>query len=74
MKAYRVSIGLYPGILIGIRTYEQEDVQERRKHLDRALLRKPHDMHDQPFRKLVQHKYNQRHDRDGFKGPAHTRL
>ena len=26
MKAYRVSIGLYPGVLIGIRTYEQEDV------------------------------------------------
>ena len=26
MKAYRVSIGLYPGILIGIRTYEPEDV------------------------------------------------
>jgi len=26
MKAWRVSIGLYPGILIGIRSYEQEDV------------------------------------------------
>ena len=26
MKAYRVSIGFYPGVLIGIRTYEQEDV------------------------------------------------
>ena len=26
MKAWRVSVGLYPGILIGIRSYEQEDV------------------------------------------------
>jgi len=26
MKAYRISIGLYPGVLIGIRTYEQDDV------------------------------------------------
>ena len=26
MKTWRVSIGLYPGILIGIRSYEQEDV------------------------------------------------
>jgi len=26
MKAYRISIGLYPGVLIGVRTYEQEDV------------------------------------------------
>ena len=26
MKAYRVSIGFYLGVLIGIRTYEQEDV------------------------------------------------
>jgi hypothetical protein len=26
MKAFRISIGLYPGVLIGIRTYEQDDV------------------------------------------------
>ena len=26
MKAFRISIGLYPGVLIGVRTYEQEDV------------------------------------------------
>ena len=26
MKAWRISIGLYPGILIGIRSYEQDDV------------------------------------------------
>tara|TARA_Y100001938_G_scaffold137407_1_gene201526 strand:- start:693 stop:914 length:222 start_codon:yes stop_codon:yes gene_type:complete len=26
MKTWRISIGLYPGVLIGIRTYEQEDV------------------------------------------------
>ena len=26
MRTWRVSIGLYPGILIGIRSYEQEDV------------------------------------------------
>ena len=26
MKAYRISIGLYPGVLIGVRTYEQDDV------------------------------------------------
>ena len=26
MNEFRISIGLYPGILIGIRTYEQEDV------------------------------------------------
>jgi len=26
MKAWRISVGLYPGILIGIRSYEQEDV------------------------------------------------
>tara|TARA_R100001509_G_scaffold103422_1_gene60843 strand:- start:974 stop:1114 length:141 start_codon:yes stop_codon:yes gene_type:complete len=26
MKTWRISIGLYPGILIGIRSYEQEDV------------------------------------------------
>jgi hypothetical protein len=26
MRAWRISIGLYPGILIGIRSYEQEDV------------------------------------------------
>jgi|TARA_B100001094_G_C17406802_1_gene428244 hypothetical protein len=26
MKAWRISIGLYPGILIGVRSYEQDDV------------------------------------------------
>ena len=26
MKTWRISIGLYPGILIGVRSYEQEDV------------------------------------------------
>ena len=26
MKAWRISIGLYPGILIGIRSYEQKEV------------------------------------------------
>ena len=26
MKAFRISIGLYPGVLIGIRTDEQDDV------------------------------------------------
>ena len=26
MKAWRISIGLYPGILIGIISYEQDDV------------------------------------------------
>jgi hypothetical protein len=25
MRAWRISIGLYPGILIGIRSYEQEE-------------------------------------------------
>jgi hypothetical protein len=26
MKTWRISISLYPGILIGVRSYEQEDV------------------------------------------------
>ena len=28
MKAWQLEIGLYPGVLIGIRTYEQTDINE----------------------------------------------
>jgi hypothetical protein len=28
MKPWQLEIGLYPGVLIGIRTYEQKDVNE----------------------------------------------